>query len=30
VVSLMVPAKAAGSVSAAATAGTLTLVWVTP
>ncbi len=30
VVSLMVPAKVAGTVSAAATAGTLTLVWVTP
>ncbi len=30
VVSLMVPAKLAGTVSAAATAGTLTLVWVTP
>jgi len=30
VVSLMVPAKVAGVVSAAATAGTLTLVWVTP
>lgn len=30
VVSLMLPAKLGGSVSAAATAGTLTLVWVTP
>ena len=30
VVSLMVPAKVAGTVSAAAAAGTLTLVWVTP
>lgn len=30
VVSLMVPAKAAGTVTAAATAGTLALVWVTP
>ncbi|MDP9164723.1 MAG: SAF domain-containing protein [Actinomycetota bacterium] len=30
VVSLMVPAKVAGTVSAAAIAGTLTLVWVTP
>lgn len=30
VVSLMVPAKVAGTVSAAATAGSLTLVWVTP
>lgn len=30
VVSLVVPAKVAGTVSAAATAGTLTLVWVTP
>lgn len=30
VVSLMVPAKAAGPVTAAATAGNLTLVWVTP
>lgn len=30
VVSLMVPARVAGTVSAAATAGTLTLVWVTP
>ena len=30
VVSLMVPAKVAGTVSAAAAAGSLTLVWVTP
>lgn len=30
VVSLTVPARAAGAVTAAATAGTLTLVWVTP
>jgi hypothetical protein len=30
VVSLMVPAKIAGTISGAATAGTLTLVWVTP
>ena len=30
VVALMVPAKVAGTVSAAAAAGTITLVWVTP
>lgn len=30
VVSLMVPARSAGTISAAAAAGTLTLVWVTP